>query len=402
MLLFVVACIQEAAYRLDDDHVVVCVRGVVRRSMRIRISKRCLLDVRLVFVAIVSVLLSGAADIARADALPATVKLGAVLPLSGDAQVFGTEARVALEHAIADAAPKKFRYQLLLEDDQLSASRAATAAQKLTSNDKVSVIFSNWSYGGHAVASIVSGRPTINISFAWDNKIPERSPNNFLSAPPPNRLAEALVMRLKERGVQTIALLGFEEAGVLRSFDVVESVAKREGIKVIGRAHIPTTSQGEIRPLVGKLKSAAPDYLVTCFIYPQYLELFRTLRALKMQLSIASIGQVSYSKDFAELAPSTWWSVDFLASPEKELEIQRRTGLVDLTGYAAYYDAARAVIAVVESAPGNTIPSSEWISDALQQYRTSDTLLGEFYFENRIRQSNNMRIVDQSGRYASR
>jgi ABC-type branched-subunit amino acid transport system substrate-binding protein len=75
---------------------------------------------------------------------------------------------------------------------------------------------------------------------------------------------------------------------------------------------------------------------------------------------------------------------------------------VDLTGYAAYYDAARAVIAVVESAPGNTIPSSEWISDALQQYRTSDTLLGEFYFENRIRQSNNMRIVDQSGRYASR
>lgn len=71
------------------------------------------------------------------------ITIGAVLPLTGDAQSYGHEARIAMEHALADSKANRFKYRLVFEDDQLWSAKVIAAARKLVDIDGARVIFLN-------------------------------------------------------------------------------------------------------------------------------------------------------------------------------------------------------------------------------------------------------------------
>ncbi len=327
------------------------------------------------------------------------IKIGAVLPLSGDAQAFGQEARMALEHSLADFPNKKFKYKLIFENDQLSPAKASLAAKKLLDIDGAKIIFSNWSYGGNAVASTLKNKPAINLAFAWDQQILAVADNNFIISGAPERLAKAIIQKIQAEGGKSIILIGFQEAGVEFSFNALEAYAKENGISVLKRIETNPAEIADYRSLLTQAKSLKPDYLVTCLIYPQMLELFKQMKILKVDLPVSSIGQAPFAPEFKTILPKVWWSVDYQANVQDYQKIRERTGLQDFSGYPSYYEALRAILTIMERAPLDAIPTIEKIREDLASYQQESSLLGKIYYQNRHLQSENVGLVDQLIRY---
>lgn len=327
------------------------------------------------------------------------IRIGAVVPLSGDSQVFGKEAQLAMNHALADAPAKRFKYSLYFEDDQLTAAKATSAARHLMDVRGVSVIFSQWSYGGHAVASAIRGREVINMAYAWDSEILNQGDNNFLTSPPPKKLAQQAIARVKAEGAKSLVLLGIEEAGTQQLFSQIETRAAEEGLTILRRVDIAPTEILGIASILTKFKTQKPDYILLCLLLPQYGEVFKQMRRQHFDVPVGTIGQSAYDKAFSGIVPKRWWSVDFQATPEQAAKIQERTGLQHLAGYPAYYDGLRAIIDTYEKAPPGSTPSFAWVKEELGKYRRKGALYGDIAMLGRRIDSDNVVFIDEAARY---
>ena len=86
------------------------------------------------------------------------IKIGAVLPLTGSAAVWGENSRMGLEIALeevnAAGGVKGKKVNLIFEDSQSDSAKAVSALQKLISTDKVSVVI-----GDIASSSVLAMAP---------------------------------------------------------------------------------------------------------------------------------------------------------------------------------------------------------------------------------------------------
>lgn len=89
---------------------------------------------------------------------PKEIKIGAVLPLTGSAAVWGENSKMGLEIALeevnAAGGVKGKNVRLIIEDSQSDSAKAVSALQKLISTDKVSVVI-----GDIASSSVLAMAP---------------------------------------------------------------------------------------------------------------------------------------------------------------------------------------------------------------------------------------------------
>lgn len=329
----------------------------------------------------------------------AIINIGAILPLSGNAQAFGQEARLALEHSLVDYKATKFNYNLIFEDDQMSSAKASLAAKRLVGLDDTKIVFSNWSYGGNAVASALKNKEALNLSFAWDISILDIDSNNFIISSPPEKLAELMILKIKEEKKDKIALIGFQEAGIEYAYDAIEDSAKKHNIKVVKRIATNPSEPVNFQSILLQLKSKKPDYIVACLIYPQMLELLKQMKQLKIDLPIAYMGQAPAGPALKSFLPKKWWSVDYTVNEQENIAIQKRTNLNDFSGYPAYYEALKAIISIYESSPTDTEPTIAWVKNQLNNYKTDKSLLGKIRVDDRRFVSENAMILDLLKKY---
>jgi len=75
---------------------------------------------------------------------PREIRIGAVLPLTGSAAVWGQNAKMGLEIALeevnAAGGPQGKKVKIIYEDSQSEPTKAVSALQKLISTDRVPVV----------------------------------------------------------------------------------------------------------------------------------------------------------------------------------------------------------------------------------------------------------------------
>lgn len=90
---------------------------------------------------LVFILLGSLAD---AFAERPAVKIGVLVPLSGDMALHGREIQNALELAQKKHANTYYDYRFVFEDSRLEPARTASAAKRLIHQEKVDVIITLW------------------------------------------------------------------------------------------------------------------------------------------------------------------------------------------------------------------------------------------------------------------
>lgn len=147
----------------------------------------------------------------QADNRP-VVKIGVMLPMSGEMAEFGENSRYAVEFAKEDHKDSPIKFDIIYEDDTFTPSRAAVIANKFISVDKVDTIVTSFSPVGSVVSPIADKAKVLHIGLANAANIAEGE-LNFTDWQQVDVAAKKLVDYLVSQNCKKVVSFNLETVG---------------------------------------------------------------------------------------------------------------------------------------------------------------------------------------------
>ncbi len=299
------------------------------------------------------------------------IKIGVILPLTGDMAAVGAACRDAIRMAEQDRKSATPRFKFIFEDDKLAPLEAAKAAQKLLKVDKVSAIISTWSYGGTIVSPLAERAKVPHIGVAWDHHVADGE-YNFLHLTPPSEFMRKFLEAFKKLGVTRVALLGVEESGSVFALDEFVRIAPEYGVKVVYRDAVLWDLK-DFNSLVTKITQARPEYLLVNLggdILNSALQ--NALQMQKVSFRKTAITSYDVASDLRPLE-GRWYVSDSLLPEDFAKNFEERFGHSIRYGVGNFYEAARLLMYGFDMAP---LHDSVGAKDELQKIHNMPSLFG--------------------------
>ncbi len=267
----------------------------------------------------------------------------------------------------------KFEYEILVEDDQMQASKTAIASNKLINLDKVDAIISTWSYGGNVVAPMLKTNQISHFSMAWDINILNNGSNNFLYLISPKQFVPYFFNSFERRNYKTAALLYFQEAGSLYFAELFKKTAKEKNIKIVYEQE--TLGSEDFKTIVLKLNQANPDIIFANIVGADLENLLLQLKVQKVSAPITTLTGFDLMSDLSLAEGQTYISDSvptnsFLAKHNKDL------GKDPVYGLGNYYDAVMTLVSIYESWDGSGKPNKDWVNNKIKNLKGMKAALG--------------------------
>jgi ABC-type branched-subunit amino acid transport system substrate-binding protein len=186
------------------------------------------------------------------------IKIGVITDLTGPAAYWGESAKIGVKLAVQDLADEGIVVQPVIEDYQLDAAKAASAAQKLSNIDKVSAVYVGFDSGAIAASSVFKGK---NILYLYESAIEsplKDSPSNFKTYLDYRAGCQAVAQKFKEEGIKTVGMLKINrEFGEL----CVQGVQNVYGVDMVVDSY--NIGDADLRTQIAKFKSEKVGAIVS-------------------------------------------------------------------------------------------------------------------------------------------
>ena len=188
------------------------------------------------------------------------VKIGLMVPLSGDAAPYGESVKKAVELAVKELSLEE-KVELVVEDSKCEGKEAVTVINKLISIDKVDAVIGELCSGATIPAAAVANeQKVVMVSPASTSpKLSEEGGDYFFRVIPSDSLQGDFGAKLVyEKGARKLAVLyGNEDYGVGFNSVLMESFPALGGDVVASEAFEPKST--DLRTQLTKIKAAEPD-----------------------------------------------------------------------------------------------------------------------------------------------
>jgi branched-chain amino acid transport system substrate-binding protein len=223
----------------------------------------------------------------NANIHPAPLKIGIILPLSGDAAAIGKSLQSGVTLALEDLAPERRReLTVMYEDDGLQAKNAISAFHTLVERKGAQVLFNFSSGTGNAISPLAeSKRVPLLVGIASDPKVVKDRRYSMLFWISPDDEAGAMLTELHRRKFKRIARVDAVQEGILELKRVFDR-ENRGSVEIVLSEEISTDAR-DFKSLVSKL--AAIDKLDGAMVtlMPGQISVFaRQLRQQNSKLPI--------------------------------------------------------------------------------------------------------------------
>lgn len=305
------------------------------------------------------------------------VKIGATLPLTGNVAMLGESAQQALLLAQEQISEKtKYRYELVIEDDQFKPATGATTANKLIGVDAVSAVLSFGSPVGNAVSPITEAAKVPHINFFASDMHVADGDYNFVHYTPPYEDSRVFINELKSQEIKSLVFFAQQDnPGVGAIIDAFESDIVGTDIEVLSTQKF-TTGTRDFRTLITSVKGLNPDIYVLEATSPELETLTIQLREAGIQTPVTTMEAFEFSDQLA-LFEGMWY---VNAADPQDWFVNLFTEKYATTpkfGAANGYDSVNLIVQAVEKAgDGKTVPSREEIREALAGIKGFDGALG--------------------------
>ena len=279
------------------------------------------------------------------------IKIGAILPLSGDLGNVGESAKNAIMLAVADAnknTDNKYYYKLVIDDDRFEVKKDVVLANKQITGDGARAIIGFASTPGLVVAPIANKNKVIYLNVGASDQNIAKGDYTFIHWTMPSQTAGKLVEFFVKQNYKNIAIVSEVDAG----FSVIEkafsAAAKKAGLKTKTFEVNPT--EKDFRPILAQIKKLKPDALVVGVWGAQLPILVKQYHESGFAMPIANIETFSMAPDF-NILEGAYFS-DVAQSPEEFNARLRREYKSTASDFATgnFYDAAMLVVRAFESA----------------------------------------------------
>ncbi len=199
------------------------------------------------------------------------IVLGAILPMTGNFGVIGQEVAAGLHVAVDQIDAKGGvlgrRVDLAIEDDQSSASKAATATTLLLDQEHADIVeISPIATEALASLPITTQRKVITFTQSGTPVFgdPSKYPYNFMYSIPFQVQALAVAYEAQQLGAKRVGLLAAADTSGKAAIGAVQDAITNNsslGMQVVDSEGFDPTAQ-DVTGLVAKLKAANPDLLI--------------------------------------------------------------------------------------------------------------------------------------------
>ncbi|WKZ57681.1 MAG: ABC transporter substrate-binding protein [Bdellovibrionota bacterium] len=311
---------------------------------------------------------------ATAEELKPEVRIGAIIPLTGDMAVHGVEIQNAMQLAIRHIDPQSnYSYTLFFEDNQLDGAKSATAARKLIDFDKVDVVLTLWPPTASIVIPISERANILHYTISWDPSLARRSKYVLSHQAMVDEIARSTLRLLKSEKKQRVAFFHMEETGFNLGAQYLRVIAPEEGIELISdEAFNPSDS--DFRALITRSALKSPDAYLVWAVMPAIDTLVRQVREQNRSAFIS--GYFDYLQDLRLVEGAPYVS-EMYASDGFMRQYREAYGKEPVSKGANAYDIVNLLVTAYERSPQQK-PSASELKSVLTTIRKFPGAVGEF------------------------
>ena len=297
-----------------------------------------------------------------------TIKIGAVLPLSGDNSSFGESAKngmiMALNEINADP-NNKFKYEIIMEDG-FDPKKTVSLYDKLKNYDKIDVLISENAAMGHAIKEKVKNDKILHISFSADGSVADNE-YTFNNSSDLNALAAQMSEYLKEQKVKTIAIVTMNHMAGEAVLAATEPELKKNNIKIVATEKILPDAKN-VKSEALRVKNKKPD-VVLLYAYEPLMSIFaRELKIAGYTGKLTTYYLFAFSNE-----PGLFDGNYFINAPSgtsvfKQKYANEFSGKVSDISVPAHYDAVKIIRDVFEKYGKDNADYQQKLHDVISDY----------------------------------
>ena len=319
------------------------------------------------------------------DEKPA-IKIGIILPLTGEGAESGQAAKAALEMTIEDIKKQnlKYDYKLIFENNLLESMKTVTISNKFINYDKVKAIFSMWNPTTGEVASVSNPKKVINMACSWEDTS-VRGPYTFNAISTQEQVANLLIQQLQKNNIKSVAILIDNSAEPL--FKVITEKLANTDIKIVF-SDIALLGNNEFRTAIFKASQNNPDLYITAGLPPMPFILTKQLGEITGKRNITGIDSFMEMSDDQRSIANGLWYIDSNVNGNKEFiqNLQDRKNIKSQSCSGNLSANLQILINAFENAPlkdDETIPDNDTVVSYIKN-NTNDvnTVSGKANFIN--------------------
>jgi ABC-type branched-subunit amino acid transport system substrate-binding protein len=336
-----------------------------------------------------------------------TIKIGAILPLTGNASEPGIAAKKSLE-LMLDKLKKqnlKYDYQLIFEDNQMLPLRTVTATNKLFNIDKVSAIFSIWNMAGNVIAEFTKEKNVFGFSCSYGEKSTIGKYNyNFISDL--NIVAETLSKELLKRKITKVAL--FTSNAHVELTEAIEKSFVKNNITLTFN-EMANWGGKDFRSSITKAQKTSPEQYIILDVTPSPYIFMKQLKEITQKndnvTTIDTFGEMTF--DTRPIADGLWFIETTYKEPSDFTRDLLKVKKVKANGCSSQIAASLEIyINAIENSKvleDSYFPTNDdinkWIWDNITNYSTvagKTTIIkkGLFHTKPQVKMIKNSEIVD--------
>ncbi len=275
----------------------------------------------------------------------ATVKIGLVLPMTGNAGFLGESAQNAAELALKDAGVTKNDYKLVFEDDSFDPVKTVTAVNKMISVDHVSSIVTFGSGTSNAASPITEANKIPHFGLASD-PTSAKGDYNYIHWTPPFKEGQLLAQELVRRGYKSVSIIGTNHPGTLAVTDSLRQALQGTDVKIVSY-DLTNVGDKDFKTVINKVKTANPDIIVLEQFSPEIEITAKQIKELGIKTPVTSVETFAWSNQIG-LFEGDWFVADAKVSPAFVAEYKAAYGKNPAPGASYIYDLVTLLVNIQE------------------------------------------------------
>ena len=224
------------------------------------------------------------------------IKIGVIAPLTGDAAETAENIKVGVELALEDNDGGDVYFELVLENDEFSPSKAVSLANKLIYTDKVDVLISSLAYAGMAIKTIADKAQVVHINLGSNENVAD-GVMNFVVWTPNEESGRKFEKILQKNEVKKLVIFAMNHSGTDPYTTQMELACERNNIEYITYRFNPT--EKDFKFMIFKGKEDNPDIFAITALAPSLDVWAKTLNDLMIDIPVTSINCISVSNNKA-------------------------------------------------------------------------------------------------------
>jgi len=291
------------------------------------------------------------------------IKIGVVLPLSGNQAASGEDVRDALRMAEdrVRVSSTRYDYKLVFEDGQNQPRLSVEAFRKLSDIDHVDAVLSVYGAPGSAISPMAAHKGILHIGCGFSDVI-AAGPLNFNNLTKPAPSAALLLRYLQAAGYRRIACISQQNASTNALEDALLKIIPGSTMEIVNLQKF-NPGERDFRVQILRAREANPDLILIHGYDPECSIILKQMKDISLEVPISAMGHWGTLKDTTPFRGIPY--VDPKPTEAFTKAFANRYGHAPFLLSAMVSDSFTMLAKACETYTGDGKPSSEFIAKQL-------------------------------------